>query len=251
MHNGENKLRYTKNQRAFECGFDMKQRKFLAKKKRNKTVLKYENELSKFNSKTCLSKDYKKYLTKRNKVKDYLYTYYNDEIFRKYNWKTYIRTQISESKLINKITSTFGKNFIIGYGNWSENNTKKYNEPTKGKGLRRLLKKEFTVYDVHEYNTSKKCVNCHSTTEKFMRRKNKSNDEYLVNGLLRCKNVICGKYYDRDLNASLNIRNIVLSHIKKNKRPVYLDFTKENIKENKRKINCDKEFTLLMNFSNN
>jgi hypothetical protein len=108
----------------------------------------------------------------------------------------------------------------------------KYFMPTKGIGLKKRLPKEFPIVNVDEYNTSKKCYNCGSDIIKFMRRENPrpyKKNEILGNGLLHCKNGLCDKYFDRDLNGSLNIRKIALNSINSIARPKYLQRKRRKI----------------------
>jgi hypothetical protein len=51
----------------------------------------------------------------------------------------------------------------------------------------------------------------------------------LVNGLQHCKNGLCDKYFDRDLNGSLNIRKIALNSINSIARPKYLQRKRRKI----------------------
>ena len=159
-------------------------------------------------------------------------------------------------KLIDNIKLNFGENIILAYGDWSNDRQMRNYIPTKGVGLKRRLSKEFTIFNVDEYNTSKKCCKCGSNTEKFMKRKNPrphKTNEILVNGLLRCENGSCGKYFDRDLNGSLNIRKIALNEINSIERPKSLqrdnkkqksaffddkafNITKRKVKNQQRKI---------------
>ena len=60
-----------------------------------------------------------------------------------------------------------------------------------------------------------------------------------VHSLLRCKNVNCSKFWDRDVNGSTNILNLALNYLDKNER---LD----NFKRPKRTIKDNKSFLLDM-----
>ena len=82
----------------------------------------------------------------------------------------------------------------------------------------------YSVYLVDEFRTSKCCYNCGENLEKFVERRNprpwKRDQTIMVHGLLRCTSCKC--LWNRDVNASLNIRRVVEEHIKGNGRPVYL-----------------------------
>jgi hypothetical protein len=114
----------------------------------------------------------------------------------------------------------------------------KFKEPTLGKGIRNLFRKNnYKVFLVDEFRTSCKCSNCNGgVCEKFRVRenprpkpkKNKENpkkeikyDEMrLIHGLLRCKSG-CG-LWNRDRNGSSNIYKIADNAINNVERPSYL-----------------------------
>lgn len=236
---GKKVVRYTTAQRYSECGFTLKA-KYMWKIKENTEMMNIETELSKCNSKSCYEDEFYLYLITREQYKPKMISLYFDPFFRIQKWKTYIRTQISEQKLINRIINTFdketkGKNIILAYGDWSTKQHMKHYRPTKGVGLKKLLAKEFKTYNINEYNTSCKCSHCGSYLEKFMKRANprpnKQNEIILVNGLLRCSNGLCGKYFDRDKNGGLNHRSLALHAIHGFERPTYLCKSKDEHKK--------------------
>ena len=75
----------------------------------------------------------------------------------------------------------------------------KYKEPTKGKGMRKLFRKNgYKVFLVNEFRTSCRCSKCHGgECEKFM-SKPQGKSLQLVHGLLRCKNVSCSCLWNRE-----------------------------------------------------
>ena len=107
----------------------------------------------------------------------------------------------------------------------------KYSKPTPKIGIKRLLKRHFDLYNIDEYNTSKKCHFCDSNMEKFMKRrklntKTNKEEERMVHGLLRCKNVTCNelckgknRIMNRDIGGALNIREIAEEYIMYKTRP--------------------------------
>ena len=105
----------------------------------------------------------------------------------------------------------------------------KYKEPTKGKGLRKVLRRAgYQVLLVDEFRTSCKCHNCHCDTEKFLYRKNhkpvRNKETYReivqVHGLLRCTSANgCGSLWTRDVNGCLNIQMLALNALSGLERP--------------------------------
>jgi len=248
---GKKVVRYTTAQRYSECGFTLTA-KYMRRIKENTELMKIEAELSKCNSKSCYEYDFYLYLTIREQYKPKMISLYSNPFFRIQRWKTYIRTQISEQKLINRIINTFdrennGENIVLAYGDWSTKQHMKHYRPTQGVGLKRTLAKEFKTYNVNEYNTSCKCSHCGSYLEKFMKRPNprpnKGDEIIQVNGLLRCSNALCGKYFDRDMNGGLNHRSIALHAIHGFDRPAYLCKSKDEHKKHSSSFDED-EFNI-------
>jgi transposase len=101
----------------------------------------------------------------------------------------------------------------------------KYKEPTKGKGIRTLLRKnKFQVYLVDEHKTSCKCSLCQGDCEVFRACNNprpwKKDEIILRHGLERCKT--CKVLWNRDENSSRNMYKISQKAVNKKSRPKYL-----------------------------
>ena len=148
-------------------------------------------------------------------------------MFRKLKFGRHINTKRNEQKMINQFKKTFGNpdEVVICIGDWEQRKQMKYKEPTLGKGMRTLFRKNnYQVFLVDEFRTSCKCSNCNcGVCEKFRVRKhpNKKKDELrLIHGLLRCKSG-CG-LWNRDRNGSSNIYKIAKNAINKLERPSYL-----------------------------
>lgn len=216
------KLVYTKMQRRFETG------RKTANKKRKALVnldIGTIRALRKLSTEKVVTSSYdtlKKYIIERQKSETYLYKFYSNEIFRKMRFDVYIKTQASERKLVKNVKEILGEEGVIVFGNWERRRGFKYSSPTPGIRLKRLfLKNEIEVYLQDEYKTSAVCRCCHKEVCKFMYRKNpkpyktnydKKQEEkqgkgkvHQVHGLLRCKNVSCNKFWNRDVMASLNM----------------------------------------------
>jgi hypothetical protein len=129
--------------------------------------------------------------------------------------------------MINNFKKIFGqpKDTIVCFGDWEQKKHMKFKEPSKGKGMRVLFRKNgFQTYLVDEFRTSCKCSKCEGgDCCKFIIRKNpkpyKTNLR-LVHGLLRCK--ICCGVWNRDCNGATNIYKIASNAINKKERPRYL-----------------------------
>jgi len=213
----------------------------------SKSIQKIEDKLSSCNSNTCNIIDFWHYLEKKNKVKKHLSNFYENDLFRKLRWYTFINTQRSEINMIKNFKQKMGTpdNSVICIGDWGQRKQMPYKEPTKGKSFRNLFKKyNYMVYLVCEYNTSKMNAFTGEEMEKFRKKTNpkkrvlkakfRKNPELkstikstICHGLLRSKNVNTNKsqkymVMNRDFNGSTNIRQKAYNKIHNMDIPVFL-----------------------------
>jgi len=227
-----NVFRYSQNQRRKETKMKKYNNIILAMKTNKiegKTIIEYETELSHFNRKSLQITKYKEYLQEKNRINHILFQFYRKELFRKLKFGKYINIKRNEQKMISDFKKTYGnpENVVICIGDWEQRKQMKYKEPTLGKGMRTLFRKNnYNVFLVDEFRSSCKCSKCDGgICEKFMVRehpnKKKNNDELrLIHGLLRCKSG-CGSW-NRDRNGSSNIYKIAKNAINNIDRPSYL-----------------------------
>ena len=227
-----NVFRYSQNQRRKETKMKKYNNIILAMKTNKiegKTIIEYETELSHFNRKSLQITKYKEYLREKNRINHILFSFYRKELFRKLKFSKYINIKRNEQKMISNFKRAYGDatNVVICIGDWEQRKQMKYKEPTLGKGIRTLFRKNnFNVFLVDEFRSSCKCSKCDGgVCEKFMVRthpnKKKNKDELrLIHGLLRCKSG-CGSW-NRDRNGSSNIYKIAKNAINNIERPSYL-----------------------------
>ena len=228
-----NIFRYSQNQRRNETKLKKYNNIIIAMKTnkiQGKTIIEYETELSNFNRKTLNLDRFKKYIQSKNRINYILFGFYEKQLFRKLKFGRYINTKRSEIKMISNFQKIFGnpEDVVICIGDWEQKKQMKFKEPTLGKGIRTLFRKNnYKVFLVDEFRTSCKCSNCNGgICEKFRIRKNprpNKDDMRLVHGLLRCKSG-CG-LWNRDRNGSSNIYKIAETSINKLDTPSYLSRT--------------------------
>jgi len=221
-----NTFRYSQDQRRKETKMKKYNNIILAMKTnkiQGRTIIEYETELSHFNKKTLDIERFKEYLCEKNRINHILFGVYRKELFRKLKFGRYINIKRNEQKMINQFKKKFGnpEEVVICIGDWEQRKQMKFKEPTIGKGIRTLFRKNnYNVFLVDEFRTSCKCSNCDGgVCEKFRVRKHpnkKKDDLRLIHGLLRCKSG-CG-LWNRDRNGSSNIYKIAEKAIKKLER---------------------------------
>jgi hypothetical protein len=181
-------FRYSQDQRRKETKMKKYNNIILSMKTNKingKSIIDYETELSHYNKKTLNIAKFKEYIQEKNLINHILFGFYKKELFRKLKFGRYINTKRNEQKMINEFKKTFGSHegTVICIGDWEQRKQMKYKEPTLGKGMRTLFRKNnYTVFLVDEFRTSCKCSNCEGgICEKFRIRQhpNKKKDEKL------------------------------------------------------------------------
>ena len=224
-----NTFRYSQDQRRKETKIK-KYNKLIIKEKETKivgkTIIEYETELSKYNKKSLDLDKYKDYVKNKNKINKIIMDFYSKSLFRKLKLNGYINRKRNEQKLIKNFSNKFGdkEDVIVCFGDFEQKKHMKFKEPTKGKGMRTLFRKNgFLTYLVDEFRTSCRCSSCEGLNEKFKVIENPKpyrSGSVLVHGLLKCKS--CSGVWNRDCNGATNIYKIVKNAINKIDRPRYL-----------------------------
>ena len=223
------KFRYTQDQRKKETKVK-KYRDLLFENKQKvvegKTIIEWETELSNFSSKTLDFEKFKAYIGMKNAVNKIISPFYEEQIYRKLKFGSYMLRQKTEARLLKRFEQLFGspEDTIVGFGDFEQHQHRKFKEPVKGKGFRTLLRKHgYKVYLVDEFRTSCRCSACEGECKTFRFCENPrpwKNNIILRHGLLKCKT--CSRLWNRDMNASLNIHKIVQEAIAGRERPAYL-----------------------------
>ena len=224
-----NTFRYSQDQRRKETKIK-KYNKLIIKEKETKivgkTIIEYETELSKYNKKSLDLDKYKDYVKNKNKINKIIMDFYSKSLFRKLKLNGYINRKRNEQKIIKNFSNKFGdkEDVIVCVGDFEQKKHMKFKEPTKGKGMRTLFRKNgFLTYLVDEFRTSCRCSSCEGLNEKFKVIENPKpyrSGSVLVHGLLKCKS--CSGVWNRDCNGATNIYKIVKNAINKIDRPRYL-----------------------------
>ena len=224
------KLQYTAPQRKRESKAKTNQRILLLERKRNGIVEK-ETIMSEKNSKTVDYSLFKEYLVSKNKLNEETFEFYKREVWRKMKFRQYSYGKKSIDIFLNKIRETFGENILIGYGNWSRSSQMKHFMPTMNKGLRKLIHFRYDTVTINECNTSKKCCRCHKDLKHYKDTTGKDIFRLLVCVSCENKNTV---YHTRDVNSSVNIRDITREWISTQSRPECFKITSFTSRKSKR-----------------
>ena len=222
-------------------------------------IKKIENKLTIEKSRLRASNEYKKfneYFNLKMEIHNELSKLYNDIRLNKLKWYSFINNKRSENKLINDIRKKFGNDVVLIMGDWSMNKKGIKSISVPNKKYEKLLSKNFPILKIDEFRTSiienktkLKCENlikkmdydvkCQDYNPSILEKMNivniysleklkeKNEKKYKkiklnnkIHKILTCKtSEKCVKYINRDTNAVKNMRSIVSSYIKTNKKP--------------------------------
>ena len=228
MDDEGNELKYSCMQRDTES-LAKRNRRIMKTNKQNNKVIEYETELSNYTSKTVNYNKFKDFIRVKHETNNKTKPFYENQLYRKLNWRTKTYRQKSEDKFLNNIETKFGSpsDIVVCIGDWSNHNTIKGLASTMGIGLKRLVSKKFTTMQIDEYNTSKKCCNCWQNVENVSINGNK---KFRLLGCKNCTSCNIGSPEDehqsifqsysfmtRDKNSCINMLSIA-KHIIYNKR---------------------------------
>ena len=135
--------------------------------------------------------------------------------------------------MIQKFKKKFGKleNVVIGFGDWNNSHFMKGREPTKGIGMRKLFRRNgYDVFLVNEFRTSCFCsYGCEKINQyrETVLRSSGESGTFELYGLYKCET--CKILWNRNVNSSLNIHDIVESELNGDGRPLYLRREKKAI----------------------
>ena len=209
---------YTNKQRVNETK-RLKYQNILKKYRDELEITSKENELSSYNSKSCIINKYREFITKKINTNEVLYKLYQNNKFRQYRWYAFINKKRTEDNMLNKIEKTYTKDSIIIIGDWSIGKQMKNFISTPNLSLKRKLQERFKVYDIDEYRTS--CLN-YKTEElcKNLYLPDKKNKERKMHSILTYKmeNKRNG-CINRDKNGCKNIQKVFNYYIEYEERP--------------------------------
>lgn len=229
MDDNENYFKYTRAQRLKETQ-RLKHQRIINNYKNQHKLKEEETKISQENSKTCNYDKFMKFLKVKNEINKNLFNYYEEEFIRKLKLRTFINTQRSEGKLIKNLKNYYGKDIVFIIGNGNVNPSMKYIISTPNKGLKRLLKKHFQLYQMDEFRTS--CLDYRTTDNNLIRNENckvnlknggsKKIHSVLVSKILnRSSGCYITSYQQRDKNSVKNIKKIIKQYFQDGTRPYW------------------------------
>lgn len=183
------------------------------------TASEAEQLLSGMNSSSCIWEHAVEYIKTKNQVNHYVQKHYEQYIYRKLKWYSYINRQKADADMVNRFKAKFGgpDECVFLIGDWEQRKQMKYKPPSKGKSVRKLFRNHgYEVYLVDEFRTScrlyekgEELINirgCHSLLgSKILKgRMDEDKPDAFIRDLI--SEGYIPTIINRDLNGSLNIR---------------------------------------------
>lgn len=180
-------------------------RRVLAKEKKAAGINKLEAKLSELSHRTNDEVEFWRYLEAKRDFDQSVAREFYEHVWRNWRLRIYSARKSSEDRFLDRLSATYGKCCRIFYGDWSMKDQLRECEPSPTVGLRKALKKKFTVTNVDEYLTSRTCNKCMGRLSSYAKRDGKRSYSRLC-----CKNCRSHPYrsklfVDRDVNAAANI----------------------------------------------
>jgi hypothetical protein len=181
-----------------------------------------EEELNKYNSKSCNIEKFKSYISAKLEANKIVVPLYKDVKFRQYKWYAYINKQRAEDTMVSKITKQYSKDHIIVIGDWSIGKQMRNFISTPNLTLKRKLQKAFKVYNIDEFRTSCLSYKTEEVCENLYLRfaKDPKQKERKIHSILtyQMENNRKG-CINRDKNGCKNIQKVFNSYIQTGERP--------------------------------
>jgi len=181
-----------------------------------------EQELNKYNSKSCNIEKFKVYISAKLEANKTAVPLYKDVKFRQYKWYAYINKQRAEDTMVSKITKKYSKDHIIIIGDWSIGKQMRNFISTPNLTLKRKLQKAFKVYNIDEFRTSCLSYKTEEVCENLYLRfaNDPKQKERKIHSILtyQMENNRKG-CINRDKNGCKNIQKVFNSYIETSERP--------------------------------
>lgn len=214
-------LRYTAAQRRRESKASRGTWVLLQEKRRHsvdgRTVEEVETEFSRgsYSARTMKVATYMEYLYARSCMTKVTRPFYERLTWRKMRFRQYSYGRKSLDSFLNRLEAAFGKEIVIGYGNWSPSSQMRGCAPSLQKGLRKVIHRRFDTVTVDEYKTSRLCCLCHQplvhprvTSVDAIGNPKVTQCHRLQTcpECVRCENKTV--FWSRDVNSAVNLRNL-------------------------------------------
>lgn len=200
--------------------------KFLNNRKDNIAELK---SLNKYSLKQWRLDKYQTNLTEWLRCQQSLLMEYTQLVYREKRFTAYGLKQKAFNYFKNKIIGTKNPSqIIIGWGDGGTNKKGIKGPKMPNKEFMNYMKRFVSVTDIDEHRTTKCCNRCGSEMKKVCNSRS-PNEKFKreIYEITRCNNNVCRITYERDKNASINIRKLLIHKLRREERPAYLQRQKK------------------------
>lgn len=187
--------------------------------------------------KTCDLVTLEKYVRDMLPKLNMLNEFYSRRRVRALKFKRFRFCQKKLNELCASLTAKAGQKTVIGYGDWSNQDSGAIKKCQSGpvKRLESQLKRYCKVVEIDEFRTSKLCQRCECQLENARRRvvgKDFRIHSTKIHGVLHCSNSDCTSMtVNRDVNASRNMRDLLIGGACGAKRPWRFSRMNKNLED--------------------
>jgi len=220
-----NFYKYSASRRRFET-YTKRSNEIINNEKIKNNIIEKETKLSLYNSRSLKLDKYKEFIENKNKLNTEVSSFYNKMLFRKLQFRRFVRTKQSEETLLNEIENKFlskedksnNKKLLILHGDYSRTSQMKGCMPSPNIGFKKLLLKRFELLEVNEYNTSKLYNKTFKELTNVSIRRNK-HKKHLHEILTQKEEPNKRIFVNRDKNACKNILYLGKYYLTNQSRP--------------------------------
>jgi len=231
-----NFFQYSNCRRRVET-YTKRTNQIILNEKKENGIIEKETILSKFNSRTLDTEEYKKFIIQKTKTNNEVKDFYNNILFRKLDFRRFVYTLQSEYNLLNEIENKYltkedkkkGKKIVIYYGDYSRgSHNLKGKMPTPGIGIKRLIASRFEILETDEFRTSKLYNKTFKELTNVKVRKDKHSKSLHQVLTLKEETEKCIRV-NRDKNACMNILHLGKYYLTNQSRPNEFQREKQKI----------------------
>ena len=228
MHKDGKRMRYTRAARTRHS----KLKRYNAIRKRlhtaagalgGNTVPQWDNEMSKENSRAVEQEAFGRWIRVKMACLVATASHWQDDSFRRLKFNAKVNARRSEDMYAARIREKIGspEECVLIVGDWSRGTGHlKGSPPSPRRGLLKVLRRhQYEMWLLKEPMTSARCSKCCDAHTKCEATEVKGKARH---GLLRCKNVTCKQFHNRNANATRNMLRIVEAALEGKQRPAYL-----------------------------
>lgn len=153
----------------------------------------------------------------------FLLQFERENAFRKWRFFRYRMKEKALDTLAKRVVPIASPDVLVGYGDWSCRPNIRGHAPVPVKGFRNALKKRARLVSIDEFRTSKLCSSCRQPLDLAAYPHQDENGRFDMKetrNVLHCATSDCNAtFWDRDVNAAINMLRLLQNEVAGHPRP--------------------------------